>query len=85
MKKESNRLSKEDFLKMKNMRTSMVRIMKIFMIKIINSTTKEIKEIINKDNKMWKIWVNFMKERIQLSTHKMSNLFKMSQEASSLQ
>lgn len=34
------------------------------MIKIINSTTKEIKEIINKDNKMWKIWVNFMKERI---------------------
>lgn len=49
--------------------------------KIMNKIIKE--EIKSKDWIIWKIWENITKERIQLSIHKMSSLFRMNQEASS--
>jgi hypothetical protein len=83
MKKENFKLFKEAFSRVKNMPTSTLKIMTIFMLKIINSTIKEIKEILSKGNKTCKTWVNFMRERIQWTTHKMNNLFRMSQEENS--
>ena len=53
------------------------------MLKIINSTSKEIKEIKSKGNKTCKTWVNFMREKIQWTTRKMNNHFRMSQAESS--
>ena len=83
MKKENFKLFKEAFSRVKNMPTSTLKIMTIFMLKIINSTTKEIKEIKSKGNKICKTWVNFMRERIQWTTRKMNNHFRMSQAESS--
>ena len=64
------------------MQTTTLKIMTIFMLKIINSIIKEIKEILSKDNKTCKTWVNFMRERIQWTIRKMNNHFRMSQEES---